>query len=89
MQQITVKDEGQDSPQPTTQLTVKDAAEHSTQTSQQIMVKDEGQDSQQPTMQLTVKDVVEDGRSRTWPKTASRHLSRSLSRTKAWMAHSQ
>ena len=61
MQQIKVKDHCQECPLPTTQLTVKDAAEDGTPTSQQNSVTDKGQDSPQPTTQLTVKDAAEDG----------------------------
>ena len=62
LQQITVKDEGQDGPQPTTHVPVNYAAKDGTQTSQLIIDKDEGQEFKSLTTQLTVKDAAED-----WP----------------------
>ena len=55
-QELMVKDEGQDGPPPTTQLTVKDAAEDGTMLLLQPTVKDEGQDGPQQTTQLVVQE---------------------------------
>ena len=60
LQQITVKDEGQDGPPLSTQLMVKNAAEDGTQTLQHITVKSYNQDGPPPTTQLTVKDTTKD-----------------------------
>ena len=67
-----MRDEGQDDPLPTTQLTVKDVAKDGTPTSHQITVKDEGQ-------QITVKDDGQDGQSSTTQLkvTARQHRSKS------------